>query len=1144
MFEKTNKPTSVAKNKMAQVEFIGLALLAFSGLGAYGLDCPCSVSDSRLTCEDNSIVNFPEDLNAAGCNIDVGEVQFLRVTNQQIKNLPANAFAGFSSLLEINMHDNEITSIDKDAFKGLQYLSLINLDFNNLTNFDGALDSLIRLTKVSFRDNLYLKSYTTEEWYFCSIAQTQELFSGTDIVVYKDLKKSKNTADYCASVSSTNIDSPCQMVDNVFDCSAVLDFKDAACFIPEKNFTNILFTYPADPTPAPVQDFHEGATNEFFQNFNTQNGSIAHFKFVDEFTLYFSKFDLSQLPLYTSERTTQVTVKADTIYLTSPITVNYKLNLMGRIVSLSEPITMNMSRTAFLDMEERDAWAQKEELYTVGRVVMDRKQFGLVTVLRDSLLKPITWEASEGNPSFCKPKDINVTETGTYIEDWYDSTTVNLLYVCAKTLIDTNRNRNDDTTALVKDISSFMLDFVYNKTMVNNQQTFLAAQKFKRLLDLVSAGRNAHNIPNYSVSTITTLASVMSDRMSQYRVNEIEQENQLFIASGRMNDMKINFEMIEQQQKLYFEKEQAQLEMIWAAEDNEWEFDFSHRNSIADQINGGLDFIADEMYEMQINDLENALREATNSVDHINDVVAEYEGKVERLVQQTNGSLSVQNELLSRLDTQVNHMNDELAKFEVSVNDYITVQETRAVMGVFKAIFTVGISLVEGKFDDAIGDFYDAIFDIEELINTLKVLVNTCNGFRATMDALLAMIDDLTDINVNIGTEFKDALQNAIELKLESGAFDEIERQADIKIRAMGDGTGYAISGTDDVMVALTSVADTGHQLVNEASEFANIVMQLSDRQDELDVARSDRDRAVADVKNIQDMLENMIEARKDFEANRNQSREDYENELKAMEAEYKNMTAEMREEYKERITALYESYMTTFSSIATNYNNEMNKMMASINRKFYGLREHSMNQRSMVMALYSDFCDANYFHAFESCGQSNKIDVPSMSDNFEALMEKLSGIIWSGITSDENLPGPVRPFTSRFTIHSGRNDSFIIENLRKNHQVDINLLSYTQSDYERFWRTRIETIEMILLDKSGYPIQSIGIEQDEWIGVQVDFPNVFYDKDSLGHEQLFSGQSWNCFADYWSHGDIEGLEKYMALFLVFIKIPLPIYYI
>merc|ERR1711860_84081 len=182
-------------------------------------------------------------------------------------------------------------------------------------------------------------------------------------------------------------------------------------------------------------------------------------------------------------------------------------------------------------------------------------------------------------------------------------------------------------------------------------------------------------------------------------------------------------------------------------------------------------------------------------------------------------------------------------------------------------------------------------------------------------------------------------------------------------------------------------------------------------------------------------------------------------------------------------------------------------------------------NQRSMVMALYSDFCDANYFHAFESCGQSNKIDVPSMSDNFEALMEKLSGIIWSGITSDENLPGPVRPFTSRFTIHSGRNDSFIIENLRKNHQVDINLLSYTQSDYERFWRTRIETIEMILLDKSGYPIQSIGIEQDEWIGVQVDFPNVFYDKDSLGHEQLFSGQSWNCFADYWSHGDIEDVE-------------------
>ena len=133
---------------------------------------------------------------------------------------------------------------------------------------------------------------------------------------------------------------------------------DSVCFMHHLNFSNILFNFPEDLNPTTVDDYFEGESNEFFQQFNSQNGSIEHFKHINKFTLYETKFDLSLLESYTSFRTQDVTIKADTVYMSKPITISHTLNIQARVVSLSYPITMNRTKNCFLTDKSLESWAR------------------------------------------------------------------------------------------------------------------------------------------------------------------------------------------------------------------------------------------------------------------------------------------------------------------------------------------------------------------------------------------------------------------------------------------------------------------------------------------------------------------------------------------------------------------------------------------------------------------------------------------------------------------------------------------------------------------------------------------------------------------------------------------------------------------
>merc|ERR1719435_729950 len=110
------------------------------------------------------------------------------------------------------------------------------------------------------------------------------------------------------------------------------------------------------------------------------------------------------------------------------------------------------------------------------------------------------------------------------------------------------------------------------------------------------------------------------------------------------------------------------------------------------------------------------------------------------------------------------------------------------------------------------------------------------------------------------------------------------------------------------------------------------------------------------------------------------------------MEEEYDQMTAELREQFKKSITAKFEQFKASFSSSREAYIGSLGQLTDSIQRKTYGLKEHSMLQRSMLLSLYTDYCEAKFYHSFTTCDVD---EAPLMSDDFGLLLEKLSDIQW-----------------------------------------------------------------------------------------------------------------------------------------------------
>ena len=1084
-------------------------LLAFCVTKGQSPDCPCSVQSGVFTCRENSIQNIPEDLNIEECALDLSGVNETNIENQTLSHIKDNAFSDFPAVSILSLSFNQIEVIEKNAFIGLTGLSMLFLKANNLTKMEGIFDPLVNLNSLDLRENDYIESYTTHQWQFCNIADKKDLIR-ENIRVFKEFETSSETENYCKSIEAFHIEG-CNKVGEDLYCTAIDDLMhhDAPCYLEYQTFTNIFFSFPADKYPSKVEDYGRGASDAFFEEFNSQKGENSHYPYMSEITLYEIKFDLAEMKSYTSSRTTMVTIKADTIYMSAPVEISHKLNLIGRVVSLAHPITMKMTKEMFFESNEIEAWAEKEEYYNVGKVVMTKKAYGLVTILKNKIDEPLSAKKST---SICQPNVVSVEETNINIEAWYDATLINLLFVCAKTVLESKIN-----PSLVEDISTFTLGFVYNRTIVNNQETFIAAQKYKKLN---STGSKVHNVPPYSEGTSSGLTSIMYSSMTDYKQNEMAQEEQLFIASGRVNDIEVHFDMVGQQQKYYFEKEKAVLELIWAAEDNEWNFNFEHRNEIEDNVGGAMNDINDQMDDINELDLVIVKEEAEASLLHIETVIKKYESHVGQylLLNQKFSDGKKWKNIVENLQHCSGNMVIEFQIFETMIEDWKHVQEVRELSDLFNAILIFGFGLTAGhQPPEAIEDIIDNNPQIEDLLLELLDIIENSYDIHNIMNDF-----DFNNINLNLDTNLKDALHHAIDLKGKSGSFDEIERTATIKLDAMNAATNYEIDA-NDIMMASVALLDSCHQLVNLIPDFVENVLMLSERKNFLAIARANKDRTIAEIEHIQQMLKDLQNQKVLFEAGRDRARIEYENELKVMEFYYVDITQELREEYRKNITALYDDFQSVFIQQFNGFIHQTYLLMNGIQQKFFGLKIHSMNQRAMVMSVFVDYCEADFYNTFETCDQH--IVLPYLSDQFDTLLHKLVQLDWNAVTSPNNLPGmPIK-----FSGQLWRDSSYIIESLKNLKMVDINL-NDLDNFFDDFWRVRIDSLSLILLDADGYPIQSCGTTFGCEISIKIRFPTIFSDVDYYGEEQSFLALSFSCHSDYYTEG--EGISHINFYFL------------
>ena len=786
-------------------------------------------------------------------------------------------------------------------------------------------------------------------------------------------------------------------------------------------------------------------------------------------------------------------VQADTVFMSRPISINYNLRIRARIVSLDHEITMESTKSQFARGNFR---IQREKNVVFGsRLTMRHRQFGyveIVDVLPDGSANPL--------PT-CPPRPIQAEETE--LSDWFDPTLVNLMYVCASTVQNENRQ-------LAVDIADFQLNYNHDKKV--SPTTFIGAQKFKKIQELGVDGR-ARNVPGYSLKTIKELAEVMYERMNLYWTTESIQNEQILSSQNEMKSIERDFQIIAIQQQQYFEMEQNILNEIFASTDNSWHWSFEHRNISDVTINNALENTGNTIIQLQENELKQMLSEAESSVEHMQEVVNKYQTQVNRYAEKAKSSMHVIKEFNTQLNDSTDALKAEIDHFEIALHDYIDEQLKKAVLSFFKAIFTLFTAALEEEIDPT------AIIEgIEGILETMKELFELMNAIGGLLDTANGLNDDtLGEIAINPTTDFKDSLQSAIDMKLSGPKFDELKNIADNKLTQVNSETNHEIDGMDDLIMAYTRTSYLGKYLMDEVVNFAEVVLDWCERNDELAVAQNDLQKAVQQVENIQNALEALESTKNDYQNSMEQNQQDYQDALAELQKNYETMSTELKQEYLANITVKFEAYQEIFNDKKNEYMTEIQHGIDAVLSKSYGLKEASMTSRSMIMVLYQDYCDALFYHNFQDCSEQ---ETPLMSDDFLVLLDKLNALKWDAIANADSLdPAPTQN-TVTVIIEDLNNYTQPIAQLKNDSKVMINFKDFLpKDDFYGRWRWRVNNLEVYLWDENEDVIESLGIAFTERIQMQVTYPTIFNDTSEDKTIHTFLGQHQYCSSSYVTEG-------------------------
>ena len=317
----------------------------------------------------------------------------------------------------------------------------------------------------------------TKAWHFCDKIDQNELdIRIDDQVISKWLEPSMTTVEYCSVLAEKVGFGGCIAEGDTLDCRGQEHrFAVAACKLMDPTVhptvTRVLFNFPMDEFDQDVEDFYDGAANDFFKAFNSPANS-DYTKTIQKLPVYATLFDLNTLTTKTGKLTEVVDVKADTTFFSEPMTIDYYLKVNSRITSIKHPVTMNMPRNNFVNYTNVEPWAMKEEIInTTGGILMRSRIFGLIEILDE--YNPLVHQFPERT---CQPAQLNIVLDALNVTSWFDPTALSLQYICARTLVSTGSNMR-----LAKAMTNFYLGFAHGESVVSNPRAQKAVAKFLTL---------------------------------------------------------------------------------------------------------------------------------------------------------------------------------------------------------------------------------------------------------------------------------------------------------------------------------------------------------------------------------------------------------------------------------------------------------------------------------------------------------------------------------------------------------------------------------------------------------------------------------------------------------------------------------------
>lgn len=1070
---------------------------------------------SLFTSSDNSFRSLTarhNHLQSINCNF-LGKMLFIDLNDNLLTtNEITKCLSFFNNILEAVLESNLIDSIDRSTFANLRKLKMVSLWNNKISYIEpGSFDHLVNLHYLDITKNP-VTEFTTESWHLCYGLEKKTLQVKGQVI--QDLKVDAYTDEFCEAAQtckSNCIEDFCTNDNGHLTCTGSIE--DLVCELKKIAFKSIIFQFPKDINRVEVDNFFEAETNIFFREINQINGKSNLTKYLKDLKLYGTKFDLSTLDSYVGLRTETVTVFADTVYMRKAIEnpITFKLNIRARVVSISENISMKMTREQFFQNlnsdQPVDNWAMVHEIISgVGDSSFSVRKLGYVEVQKATELSLI-----DPNQDICAPRTFTVqeyeTEHKTAPDIFYNRVQINLIRMAVRTLAST---RTNDELAMT--MANHILKKTTNPSIVTDKKAYIVAQKLIRDKEILNS--HTKNVPFYSTKVIKNLAEVMYDRMSDYDTTERALMLNLNSALGRMGNMNQNFEDARRMRELYFERELKTLEEIWNSTDSAWHFNFNASRNMENSIQDSIQKNGKEMFQLEKNELKEMLARAKETVISSQAVVDKFKEEIDRYSDEVTLSYKSQRNLLAETNKMGDKVKKEKDNFDTAIEKWKEEQILKAVFGFLTALVSVAVGVATmnpGVAAAGVAKGVAEAAESEEIADVMEAIVDLIKALQEMGEMLdtISEIEISGDIALEAALDWRGALENAYEMKNSTSKFQDMDTLGKTKIESVGKATDNGVDPAD-LQQAMSMYASRGGQLIQETVNFAKLMMHLADLTGELKAAETDLEISIDQVNRAIAMQVTLAKQHEDYEEWMNQHRDDYNNKCQEFAKEYDTASAERKEEFKKEITALFEKFKKAFEESNDIYVEKMNDLTAALYSKIAGVKLHSMSQRSIMMNLYQDFCDGLFYFSFTNCDSDN--DVPTMSDSFSELLQKLNQLKWDLITSLENVPGSPQKI-QEVVIHL--NDSTMTGFKNGRMFGPVTALKEEQQ------------MRIHLFNRNDELISSPGASADGAITFNVFFPLEFKDTDVNNDVFSFRAVKKTCTADYFtSEGSVHQMSE------------------